>query len=93
MTKFLKFLAKKVTFIKNIVVPLKKSISHQSIDWYQCFRLWKMHEGEFLVYDKEKWWHHPKKVIALNMYIGTNVFVYERWLVLKVQYPSVGSEN
>ncbi len=25
-----------------------------------------------------------KKVIALNMYIGTNVLVYERWLVLKV---------
>ncbi len=23
-------------------------------------------------------WHHPKKVIALNMYIGTNVLVYER---------------
>ncbi len=24
-----------------------------------------------------------KKVIALNMYIGTNVLMYERWLVLK----------
>ncbi len=24
------------------------------------------------------------KVIALNLYIGTNVLVYERWLVLKV---------
>ncbi len=24
------------------------------------------------------------KVIVLNMYIGTNVLVYERWLVLKV---------
>ncbi len=29
-----------------------------------------------------------KKVIALNMYIGTNVLVYERWLVLKVQYTA-----
>ncbi len=27
-----------------------------------------------------------KKVIALNMYICTNVLVYERWLVLKVWY-------
>ncbi len=27
-----------------------------------------------------------KKVRALNMYIGTNVLMYERWLVLKVQY-------
>ncbi len=24
-----------------------------------------------------------KKVIALNLYIGTNVLVYERWLVIK----------
>ncbi len=30
--------------------------------------------------------HHQKKVIALNTYIGTNVLVYERWLVLKVRY-------
>ncbi len=33
----------------------------------------------------KKWWHHQKKVIVLNMYIGTNVLVYERWLVLKVR--------
>ncbi len=26
--------------------------------------------------------------IALNMYIGTNVLVYERWLVLKVRYTA-----
>ncbi len=31
----------------------------------------------------KKWRHHQKKVIALNMYIGTNVLVYERWLVHK----------
>ncbi len=29
-----------------------------------------------------------KKVIALNMYIGTNVLMYERWLVLKVWYTA-----
>ncbi len=29
-----------------------------------------------------------KKVIALNMYIGTNVLVYERWLMLKVWYTA-----
>ncbi len=29
-----------------------------------------------------------KKVIALNTYIGTNVLVYERWLVLKVWYTA-----
>ncbi len=29
-----------------------------------------------------------KKVIALNMYIGTNVLMYERWLVLKVRYTA-----
>ncbi len=34
----------------------------------------------------KKWRHHPKNVIALNMYIGTNVLVYERWLVLKARY-------
>ncbi len=34
---------------------------------------------------RKKWRHHQKNVIALNMYIGTNVLVYERWLVLKVQ--------
>ncbi len=27
-----------------------------------------------------------KKIIALNMYIGTNVLVYESWLVLRVCY-------
>ncbi len=32
--------------------------------------------------------HHQKKVIALNLYIGTNVLVYERWLVLKVWYTA-----
>ncbi len=36
----------------------------------------------------QKWRHHQKKVIALNMYIGTNVLVYERWLVLKVWYTA-----
>ncbi len=46
----------------------------------------------FLFSDKKaifflkKWRHHQKKVKALNMYIGTNVLVYERWLVLKVRY-------
>ncbi len=29
-----------------------------------------------------------KNVIALNMYIGTNVLMYERWLVLKVRYTA-----
>ncbi len=31
-----------------------------------------------------KWQHHQKNVIALNLYIGANVLVYERWLVVKV---------
>ncbi len=35
-----------------------------------------------------KWERHQKKVIALNLYIGTNVLVYERWLVLKVWYTT-----
>ncbi len=34
----------------------------------------------------KKWRHHQKKVIALNMYIGINVLMYERWLLLKVWY-------
>ncbi len=42
-------------------------------------------KGHFFL---EKWRHHQKKVIALNMYIGTNVLVYERWLVLKVRYAA-----
>ncbi len=33
----------------------------------------------------EKWWYH-KNIIALNLYIGINVLVYESWLVLKVWY-------
>ncbi len=44
--KVFKVLAKKVTFIKKIVVPLKQSISHKSVHWYQCFSLWKMLDGE-----------------------------------------------
>ncbi len=52
--KVFKVLPKKVTFIKTIVVPLKQSISHKSVHWYQCFSLWKMLDGECLVHDKEK---------------------------------------
>ncbi len=51
--KVFKVLAKKVTFIKKFVVPLKQSISHQSVHWYQCFSLWEMLDGECLVHDKE----------------------------------------
>ncbi len=29
-----------------------------------------------------------EKVIALNLHIGTNVLVHERWLVLKVWYTA-----
>ncbi len=36
----------------------------------------------------KKWWYHQKDFIALNLYICTNVLVYERWLVLKVWYTS-----
>ncbi len=36
----------------------------------------------------KKWLHHPKNVIAVNMHIGTNVLVYERWLVVKVRYTA-----
>ncbi len=36
----------------------------------------------------KKWRHHQKKVIALNMYVGTNVLGYERWLVIKVRYTA-----
>ncbi len=52
--KVFKVLAEKVTFIKKIVVPLKQSISHKSVHWYQCFSLRKMLDGECLVHDKEK---------------------------------------
>ncbi len=52
--KVFKVLAKMVTFIKTIVVPLKQSISNKSVHWYQCFSLWKMLDSECLVDDKEK---------------------------------------
>ncbi len=52
--KVFKVLAKKVSFIKKIVVLLKQSISHKSVHKYQCFSLWKMLDGECLVHDKEK---------------------------------------
>ncbi len=42
----------------------------------------------FILGQKGQKRHHPKKVIDLNMYIGTNVLVYERWLVLKVWYKA-----
>ncbi len=51
--KVFKVWAKKVTFIKQIVVPLKQSISHKSVHWYQCFSLWKMLDGVCLGHDKE----------------------------------------
>ncbi len=51
--KVFKVLAKKVTFIKKIVVQLKQSISHKYVQWYQCFSLWKMLDGECLIHDKE----------------------------------------
>ncbi len=52
--KVFKVLAKKVTFIQKKLVPLKQSISHKSVHWYQCFSLWKMLDGECLIHDKEK---------------------------------------
>ncbi len=36
----------------------------------------------------KKWWLHQAKVIALNMYIDTNVLMYERWLALEVWYTA-----
>ncbi len=42
-------------------------------------------KGHFI---PQKWRHNQKKVIALNLYIGTNVLMYERWLVLKVRYTA-----
>ncbi len=42
--------------------------------------------GKMPFFSLQKWWHHPKKVIALNLYIGINILVYERCLVLKVWY-------
>ncbi len=44
--------------------------------------------GKKAIFFSKKWRHHQKKVIALNMYIGTNVLMYERWLVLKVWYTA-----
>ncbi len=43
--------------------------------------------GKKAIFSK-KWRHHQKNVIALNMYIGTNALMYERWLVLKVRYTA-----
>ncbi len=37
---------------------------------------------------KQKIALQSKNVIALNLYIGTNVLVYERWLVLNVWYTA-----
>ncbi len=54
-------------------------------NWYSCISLRKMFGGEYQVHDKEKvFFCH----IALNLYFGTNVLVYERWLVLKVWYTA-----
>ncbi len=50
--KVFKVLVKKVTLLKKIVLPLKQSINHKSVHWYQCFSLWKILDGECLVHDK-----------------------------------------
>ncbi len=55
--KVFKVLAKKVTFIKTIVVRLKQSISHKSVHWYQCLvygkclmvNVWSMTKKSFCV--------------------------------------------
>ncbi len=39
-------------------------------------------------YNKDFFILGQKKVIALNLYVGANVLVYERWLVLKVYYTA-----
>ncbi len=41
--------------------------------------------GQKFIFCTKKIQHHQKKVVTLNMYIGTNGLVYGRWLVLKVQ--------
>ncbi len=44
-----------------------------------------MKKGHFF---PKKLQHHQKMFITLNLYIGTNVLVYERWLVLNVLYTA-----
>ncbi len=52
------------------------------------------HDKVFFILGQKSHYFQPKnggtmkKVIALNLYISTNVLVYERWLVLKVWYTA-----
>ncbi len=50
------------------------------------------HDKVFLFWDKKAIFSTTKMVassnIALNLYIGINVLVYARWLVLKVWYTA-----
>ncbi len=51
-------------------------------------RLFFYFEGKNAIFFRKKMAAPPKKVIALNLYIGTNVLVYERWLALNVWYTA-----
>ncbi len=44
------------------------------------------HNKVFILFWGKNAFFSQKNVIALNMYIGTNVLMHERWLVLKVWY-------
>ncbi len=62
--------------IKASTIKASRKTAHNKV-----FFLILGQKGHFSL---QKWQHHQKKGIALNLYIGTNVLLYERWLVLKV---------
>ncbi len=85
------FVLKKTSFAKTAISSLKKSeleifLRLTQPQLLQCKYLEiKELQGHFL---SPKNGGTIKKHIALNLYIGTNVLVYERWLVLKVWYTA-----
>ncbi len=90
---FSKIMSQSNDFFWLIQAPyISKHISRNGGATIKVFRK-TAHEYFFYILGKKaifskKWRHDQKKVIALNTYIGTNVLVYERWLVLKVRYTA-----
>ncbi len=69
------YISKHISRNRGATIKASRKTAHDKVFYFGAKRQFFSH----------KWRHHQNKVIALNMYIGTNVLVYERWLVLKVR--------
>ncbi len=85
MLNFLKIMSQTIFFLLIQAPNMSKHISRNRRATIKASRK-TAHNKVFLFWDKKA--ITLNKVIARNLYIGTNVLVYERWLVLKVWYTA-----